>query len=376
MKINRGLVVSRRDSTKEGLLLVVPYGRNRFDRTNELSVVYTTPYRGNIYAGMWFVPEELTEVLYCQAENSTDIYYYLCSLPFSEVEAYEGESAFRSGFGPEMELSSRVPVNEDEYKNEGLPQTYGFRTPLGNGLLLKDTVNSEEDDKGVVLRSARNNVLNLNDSAEAHGITLQTNGAASKISLTPTDSENTTIGPEGVETKANGNIITNSTNGSIKIRVDDGENIQIHNNSTGSQLGPTKELFRDRLANVQISTKRGDIDIKSGGHGVFIDCYGTGDVQIRSKNKIKLFSTQGIDMKTLGDINMKGRNVNIQSDTLLGGTIQLNSTTPIDPFIRISKTNPEMVYETLFSVFPFFLDPQFSVNYMTNAEQLAQENSI
>ena len=81
-------------------------------------------------------------------------------------------------------------------------------------------------------------------------------------------------------------------------------------------------------------------------------------------------------MKTLGDINMKGRNVNIQSDTLLGGTIQLNSTTPIDPFIKISKTNPEMVYETLFSVFPFFLDPQFSVNYMTNAEQLAQENSI
>ena len=355
---------------------VVPYGYSKFERDNEITVIYTSPYCGNIYAGWIAIPEEGTEILYCVADNTTDDYYYMNSLPFSDVEAYASKSAYRSGFGDDMSLASRNPANENDYKNEGIPQTYGFRSPLGNQLLLKDTVSDEEDDKGLVIRSARNHSLNLNDSSDTNGITMQTNGGPSKITLTPSDSENTLIGPEGVETKANGNIITNSTNGSIKIRVDDGDNIQIFNNSTGSQMGPNKALGRSKLGNVQIATKRGDIDIKSGGHGVFIDCYGTGDVQIRSKNKIKLFSTQGIDMKTLGDINMKGRNVNIQSDTSLGGTIQLNSTTPIDPFIKISKTNPEMVFETLFTVFPFFLEPQFSINYMTNSQQSARDQEI
>lgn len=373
MKIYRGIVTSKTDSTRSGYISVVPYGFNRYDRSNEVTVVYTTPYAGNIYAGWIAIPEEGTEVLYCVADNSTDTYYYMASLPFSNVEMYKASPVYREGFQTGL-VQSQNPANENEYKYDNLPQTYGFRSPLGNQLLLKDSRSENEttDDKGIVLKSARNHCLNLNDSSESNQITLSTNGSPSQITLTPSESENTTVGPEGIEVKATGNVITNSVNGSIKIRVDDGKNIQIYNNSTGSQMGPDKLLGRAGLGNVQIYSKRGDIDIKSGGHGVFIDCYGTGDVQIRSKNKIKLFSSAGIDMKTLGDINMKGRNVNIESNTAIGGKINLNSMISVDPLLKISKTNPEMVFETLFTVFPFFMDPEFSINYMTNSEQLAQ----
>ena len=76
-----------------------------------------------------------------------------------------------------------------------------------------------------------------------------------------------------------------------------------------------------------------------------------------------MFAQNGIDLKSLGDVNIKGKNVNIQSDVSLGGKVQLNPVVPLDLAIGIRKTNQEIDYEFILGVFPFFFDPLWTPNY-------------
>ena len=69
----------------------------------------------------------------------------------------------------------------------------------------------------------------------------------------------------------------------------------------------------------------------------------------------------------MGDINISGRSIFLQSDVERGGRIELNpyeTTKTLDQgSIGIRKTNEEIDYETFFGIFPFFFDPLWNNNY-------------
>ena len=128
-------------------------------------------------------------------------------------------------------------------------------------------------------------------------------------------------------------------------------------------LGP---VYKGSSGNVIIESDKGNISIRNHGNGVFIDCLGaqqsdgsTGaSFQVRSNNKIHLYAQNGIDIKSTGDINMIGANVNIKavdSQTGIPGKINLNSAIN-DPDLNmgIRKTTAEMDSELTGSVLRFF----------------------
>jgi hypothetical protein len=371
MILKKGKVMARKDYTEEGCISVCPVDRDDNDSSNHIDVRYVSPYAGGAYAGFVAIPEEGTTVLYVtgvQNDDENENFYMGC-IPAEPSDLPEETKTNRTGSTGENTLAA----DPDDYKYDNLPMSYGIRTPTGQRLLFQEGRDETEDSKRIQLESSRGHGLNLEDSSNTQKVNLHSAHQGASLKLTDIRSE-LVPGPDAADLKSQGNMSLTSMEGGIKMGVVDGTNIEITNRSTGSHAGVAEFLKREVLGNIQMYTDKGDVDIKSGGNGVFIDCYGSDPVtnlpgasfQVRSENRIHLYSTNGIDIKSSGDINIKGRNVRIQSDP--GGKVELNPTYPIDAFIGIRKTHPEIVREALEGAFPFFVaDENFTINYKLGA---------
>tara|TARA_R110002020_G_scaffold275030_1_gene490282 strand:- start:20 stop:955 length:936 start_codon:yes stop_codon:yes gene_type:complete len=276
---------------------------------------------------------------------------------------------------PEMGDMQTSPWSKDDTQNLDQSMDYGITTPLKNSLILKDQRNPDQkiDNKGVSLRAGEGgHELHLDNSSKTSGVKLHSKGQGAFLNMTADEAADPALGPAGAKLKARRNLTLHSDEGNLNATIADGGNITIKNNSTTSHAGgPFPE---DQSGSVKIKAVNGDIHISCEGNGIFIDALGSekldgttgASVQIRSKNKIALFSENGIDLKSAADINIKGRNVNLQSETALGGRVNLNPTTSLDPFMGIRKTKMEIGIErwSPAQIFPFFFNPIFNVNYV------------
>jgi len=367
-----GTVVSKKDFTGQGCLTVIPHN---LDTKQTIEVKYVSFYGGGKYAGATFVPEENTEILYDRAVNDKNAhYYYIGSVVQPSIDRIQEAALHPSDKNPSLGGSNKNPADSDDYKQNNQSMSYGISTPLGNHMLLRDNRNNKEDKKGVRLGSAEGRGLNLDDSSNTKKVNLYSKDQAASLKLTDLEStEDKEIGPEGALLRASRNVTVESKEGEMVFRVKDGRNIKIINSSTRSHA--SKNQRRSSSGNIQIVSDRGEVRIINHGNGVFIDCIGdeqqdgtTGaSFQVRSNNKIQLFADNGIDLKSLGDINISGRSIFLQSDVERGGRIELNpyeTTKTLDQgSIGIRKTNEEIDYETFFGIFPFFFDPLWNNNY-------------
>ena len=375
-----GTVISKKDVTGQGSLTVCPKGLDCKDTNNWREVKYVSFYTGR-YSGASFIPETNTEILYDVAKNDEERhYYYIGSIQNPSIDVIQEKALYPADKNPSLGGQNKNPADPKDGAENDQSMSYGIATPLGHHLLLKDNRSSDTDNTGAKLGSGRGHGLFLDDAANTQKVNLFSKDQAATLKLTDINSEDREIGPEGAMLRAVRNLILESKEGDMIFRVKDGRNLTITNSSTGSHAGIGPLLSNaGETGNIEIVSDRGDITIKNHGNGVFIDCLGPQQIngstgasfQVRSNNRIQLYSDNGIDLKSLGDINISGKNVNIQSDVARLGTIQLNpfdttfgGRTAFDTAtMGVRKTNKEIDYELFFGLFPFFMNPEWGINY-------------
>jgi|TARA_A100000172_G_scaffold41301_3_gene25217 hypothetical protein len=367
-----GNVISKKDILGKGSLTVCPKGLDEKDPNNWIDVKYTSFYSAGTNSAAVFLPETNTEILYDIAKNDADkTYYFVSCIITPNVDKAQVLQPETSDKNPELGGENTYPHDPEDGKYNNQSMSYGISTPLGHSILMLEGRDESSDNTGIRISSAKGHAVVLDDSAETQKAVFKSKDQGASLTLTDLKSEEPIVGPEGAYLKAIGNTYVESAEGDLVLRVQDGRNLKIHNKATGSHGDPLPATKRSSFGNIEIATSRGDISIVSRGNGVFIDCLGgdksTGETgatfQVRSNNKISLYSENGIDIKSLGDVNIKGRNVNIQSDTATQGKIQLNPVVPLDLSMGIRKTNQETDFENFFGVFPFFFNPLWSPNY-------------
>ena len=362
--------MSKRDILGHGMLSVCPTGSDEKDPTSYISVKYTSFYQGGSHAGAVFVPEYGTEITYGKCDNDLegDWYMIACVMQPNRDKVQIGNPQ-PSDQNPELGAPNLYPHDSEDGKYNSQSMSYGIRSPLGHQMLMVEGRNSKEDVKGIRIETAEDRGVTFDDSSKAKRVNLHSAFQSAYLALTDnrvSDMEGKMLGPESANLYAKRNVSVESSEGEMKLSVKDGYNLTISNSSTQSHA-PISIFSPDPIndpvyllgksGSVIIESDRGDISIRNHGNGVFIDCMGAqqGDgstgssFQVRSANKIHLYSENGIDIKSSGDINMVGANVNIKAFNYITntpGTVSLNSTI-IDPnnSIAIRKTNAEIDVE-------------------------------
>ena len=388
MKILKGTVDTKRNLGHSPVLVVWPDKTSRpddpRDKTGTVNVKYVSPYAGGPTAGQVMIPEAGTQILYCLAENDADQeYYYLGSIIDPEYDIIQEQAFVGPLVAPNKTESTGVrplsmPHDDYDYAFNNQSTSYGIRTPMGNQMVIREGRDLVRDQKGIYLQTSKGHKIEMSDSKNTSMLRLAGAGERAGLEITGYD-EHVMQGksPHSAYLHASNNVDILATNGGMGLTVVDGKNIDIMNTSTGSKKTPLAPQFAAREAgNINITTAAGDIRIRSQGNGVFIDCIDNGDpattgasFQVRSNNKIHLYSDKGIDIKSGGDVNIVGENVNIESKAT--GRINLNPLPPgtVSAKMGIRKTNDEIASEFISPTgqFPFFgLGPEFSTNFVEN----------
>jgi len=371
MNIMRGTVVTKRDPDLAGFMSVVPDGAD-VDITKPVpadacvNVRYVSPYLGGSRSGRVEIPESGVQILYCIVDNDMPLspdYFYLGSIYKPDFDIVQSDSPTVQG-----DPAPRSPADSSDYQYNGQSMTYGTKTPTQKQIVIQEGRNPEGDSQRVKLQSSKGHALYLDDSAETSKVNLKSSGQESGLELRDdVGDKDPAHGPSSFNlyAKQGGNI--RAWEGGLKLDIVDGNNMQILNNSRGSKVSGSVDKRKAGFGNIEIHTDRGDILIRSGGNGIFIDCYGkdqtTGEAasfQVRSQNRIHLYASNGIDLKSSGDINIDGANVNIKGDK-----INLNPTESVSGKMRIRKTNIEILAEATDGTPKKFFseDSNFDENY-------------
>ena len=371
MVIFRGTVVTKKDRKAQGIMSVVPDGAD-VDLTKPVpadscvNVRYVSPYLGGARSGRVEIPEAGVQILYCTVSNdipASPDYFYLGSIYKPDYDIVQSDDPTVQG-----DSSPMSPADSDDYQYTGQSMTYGIKSPQQHQMVIQEGRDTDGDSKRVKLKSGRGHLLSLDDSTETNKVNLCSAGQESGLELRDAVSDKDPAhGPSSFNlyAKETGNI--RSWGGDIKLDIVDGKNMKLLNNSRGSKVTGSVDKRKADFGNIEIHTDRGDILIRSGGNGIFIDCYGkdatTGEAasfQVRSQNRIHLYSSNGIDIKSSGDINIDGANINLKGDK-----INLNPAESVSAKMKIRKTNKEILAESVDGTpMKFFSeDGNFDENY-------------
>ena len=372
MVIFRGTVVTKKDRKAQGIMTVVPDGAD-VDLTQPIpsdscvNVRYVSPYIGGARSGRVEIPEAGAQIIYCTVSNDIPLkpdYFYLGSIyKPDQFDIVQTDNPTVQG-----DPNPMSPADSSDYEYTGQSMTYGVKTPTQKQMVIQEGRDKYGDSQRIKLKSTRGHMLSLDDSSETSKVNLASAGQDSGLELRDiVGDKDPAHGPSSFNLYAKQSGTIRAWEGGLKIDIVDGNNMAILNNSTGSKVSGNVDKRKAGFGNIEIHTDRGDVLIRSGGNGVFIDCYGkdqtTGEAasfQVRSQNRIHLYSSNGIDLKSSGDINIDGANVNIKGDK-----INLNPTESVSSKMRIRKTNNEILAESVDGTPKKFFseDGNFDENY-------------
>jgi len=390
MKILKGTVVSRVDYGGNPVLKVIPdkggrsFPKDSADMSDVVNVIYVSPYAGGPTAGQVMIPEENSQIIYCLAENDADNnYYYLGSIVAPNFEVVQESASHNPLINPDPESSTTkrpnfMPHDEIDWAYNNQSSSYGIKTPRGNQFVIREQLDSTGTKRGVYLKTAKGHSLSLTDGPTSQA-KLAGSGDRAMLEITGEDSKvSSGKAKHSAYLHASNNIALTSMEGGMSFSVVDGNNIDITNTSTeGKQSSLPIELSGKESGNINLTTAAGDILIRSSGNGVFIDCLDNNDTtttpasfQVRSQNKIHMYSANGIDLKSAGDVNIVGRNVNIESDPTQAGIVNINPipTGAVNTKMGIRKTNEEIAAEAVAPTgqVPFFVTSPGAASFAFN----------
>ena len=248
-KIYAATIVSNVDVSKKGTLLVKcpEVKKGYFD------VVYVSPYYTNYESGFIAIPDKNAEILISQIENSKK-WYYLGSI----VDNKEDED-LPTGTNTSLKSGRVLPTQGNHHEgrdiySKGLPETLLIKTPRGHNIAMSDEQTDKSDNRKIQIETSVGKRLVMHDGDEVGAIMLENEYLdGMRISSRPTGMG----APNSIEIRSAGPQTLQSATGGISLIVDDGEEINIRNDSTGGGGA----LSTEKAGNVNISSKYRDINI-------------------------------------------------------------------------------------------------------------------
>jgi len=357
MLISLAEIVDTFDTNRGGRFMAKIKSLGDAEKTIKWTSPYNTASLGTIKTP---VPPKGTSILVTQPDGCGDWFYLGCT-----DEQYVAKSN-----EPTDLVTANLPVEGgpgtnrggETTKGPGTDDTYLIQNELGNGLELVQSRSTKAIVSHTKLFTAKGKKVLISDSPGKDYILLDSN-SGSKITITdnPKMQQGLPAHSVQIETTQGDQRFFNMT-GQTDLLVKDGRELQLLNNSTGSNkgLGNTSEHF----GNVNLQSGWRDINIftqaKSG--RIFIECLkedgvnqvielqthgpngtirilATGKVDI-SAESVGIEAANSIDIRCDGNLNLEaGGAVNIKSGSgnvnIQGPQIQLNSNTaaPANPNI-------------------------------------------
>tara|TARA_R110002051_G_scaffold260296_2_gene320115 strand:- start:1349 stop:2467 length:1119 start_codon:yes stop_codon:yes gene_type:complete len=313
------------------------------------SVIYVTPYASNEAGAFIAIPEVGVQVLVCKPTGA-DSWYYLGATFLPPPKESTGSPIVENVENTPLQIASPKLKSA-----KGVPMRMQWTGTQGGGMHIIEEKNSSMMNEKVEIHSSVGKSISLNDNPLTDAIVLESgNGTSIKITDNPqnlTDPSRAVL----IETEGPQKYINN--NASTDVVVIDGGELQLLNNSTGLMSTPL-----DPVGNVNIQSKWKDVNIFTKGFKgrIFIKNVNSkavnpiieistqgvgGGVNIITTGKAKISAVEGIDIDTLGPINMRGSSINMEATaggvnikalgntSLQGATIQLNPPAPLPPVL-------------------------------------------
>ena len=314
LMISLAEVRDRGDATMNGRFKAKVFSLN----DAEVDVYYVSPYATNTNGGFVAIPEEGVEILVCSPQGSTS-WYYLGSTFSPEPAQVTGSKI------PDSEVLPIGRIDENNYKARGVPMRMNLKSINGAGLTISEEYNPKFINKKTELKSTVNKTLTLNDSPAIDSVIMDS-GNGSKITLSDNPS-NQSIPARAIQVETVGPQKYINTESQTDIVVVDGRELQVINNSTGSNAPSGSP---DLAGNVNLQSKWKDVNVFTQAEQgrIFIECLNT-----NGNNQVIEIQTNGsngaIRIKTNGKVDIAAENIGINAnsniDIKAGGNINMQS---------------------------------------------------
>jgi len=238
-------------------------------------VIYTSPYAHHSEGGSISFPPDTADIL---VEKVGKFYYYIAT-----VVGFDPDLIDEVSDDTNLEKLSTYSVDKSYapiYDRDGFPNSLIWKHPRGHYLMMKDEVpliteqlGTTPSDPGrsvfnskIEMKSAKGKMVSLDDSAAVDSMRVGIlNGKDKNIldGITIGHGINDSIGSRCITIKTENNISNISQSGNIKHKVEEGNNIEIENKSTGvngNVLSPTGPNF----GNISLGTMFNDINLVAG----------------------------------------------------------------------------------------------------------------
>lgn len=296
MKSYVGKVVSNVDENGNGQIIAT--FPKLFDNKPQI-VTYTSPFLKANGGGMVAVPEPGDEIIAMFNDNPTP----------EERSLY-----YQTSIGKDTQLNGNKEVNENFeslrsndskakiYGGENKPVTQTFVNNAGAGLYIQREFAESKISNNVTLKSETDNEINVGTV----GIQLRNNEGDSIVLNGSEPNDQYAARSFGIETFASQEY--KCTNSDIKMKVVDGGDINIENNSTG-----LFSISGKWFGNIRLKSRFRNIDLAALGDGSYVNIITKGaKIQVDSTGAVKIETIGSIDFNAAQDINMTaGGSVNI-----------------------------------------------------------------
>ena len=284
----------------------------------EKRVHYVSPYASNGAGAFVAIPEVGTQVLVCQPGSTSD-WYYLGATFSPEPGQVDGAKI------PDSEVYPLERAEPRAYDARGVPMRQSFKGMNGGGLTMSEEYNPTFISKKTELHSEVNKKVSLVDSPAIDSIILDS-GNGSKITLSD-NPQNQSIPSRAVQVESVGPQKYINVESQTDIVVVDGRELQVLNNSTGSNA---PQGSPNLAGNVNIQSKWKDVNVFSQAEQgrIFIQCLNEDGsdqvIQIETKG-----SGGAIRIKTGGNVEIEADAIAVQTNTLdVNATAQINMQSP------------------------------------------------
>jgi hypothetical protein len=339
MRIALAEVRENFDPDREGKIYAKIDGVGDSDKLIHMTNLYNSGSDGTVKTP---APLKGTSILVCQPENS-DEWFYLATTgaellsnantATEKLHDFESPNAIASDRGNEGKGGS------------GRDNDLLIQNELGCGIELAQTLGAKNSVVHSKVFSGQGKKVLVSDSPEIDSVIIDSNAGA-KISVTG-NPKSRALPSQAVEINTVGPQTFLNLNSATNVVVQDGRDLQLINNSTGSNKGVANP---EAYGNVNLQSKNRDVNLftKSGVGRIFIECLnpnGSSElVQLKTHGNgtIRLIATKveitaeklgveanSIDLRSSGNINLgAGGSINMQAGGTVnadGSLINLNS---------------------------------------------------
>lgn len=265
-----------------------------------VEVIHTSPFYQPNAGGLVAIPEQGTQIICLVNESphpNEEVIYYLASIP-----SLPGGSRVDE----QNEDYENIRSNDSKAKiygeNSKRPVTQTLTNTAGAGLYIHREFAQTKISNNVTLKSETDNEVNVGTV----GVQIRNNEGDSIVLNGSEPNDQYSARSLAIETMASQEY--KCTNSDIKMKVVDGGDINIENNSTG-----LFSLSGKWFGNIRLKSRFRNIDLAALGVGSYVNIYTLGaTIQVDAEGNIKVITAGNIDFNAAQNINMTaGGSVNI-----------------------------------------------------------------